>query len=67
MICFSSGLNTNMSLYKNTAALRVYTKAFGRRVASLLPRFPAGVHPLRNPQDTWCQNESTQFLRDFKT
>ena len=30
---------------------RVYTRAFGRRVASLLPHFNAGVKPLRSPQD----------------
>ncbi|CAL1146409.1 unnamed protein product [Cladocopium goreaui] len=33
---------------------QVYTKAFGRRIAAILPRLPSGVAPLRNPQD--CTN-----------
>lgn len=35
---------------------RVYTKAFGRRIASVFPRFSEGVQPLRNPQANWFQS-----------
>jgi hypothetical protein len=51
---------------------RVYTKAFGRRIASMFPRLRVGVGPLRNPQDRLCytfdvlfwyvQNPTTCFL-----
>lgn len=47
----SNGVKRCHGVKRRLIKSQVYTKAFGRRIASLFPRLRAGVGPLRNPQD----------------
>lgn len=56
-----SGKRRATGVKKRLKKSQVYTMAFGKRIAQLLPTMPKDVQPLRNPQDPGPSSVATQL------
>ena len=62
-------MNVRICMFCLTSNLRTYSKAFGYKIAGLLPDLPSGVWGLRDPQNIThvsCQYKAVVHKRAIK-